>query len=161
MKKPEEFQKLPKTPDWDYELRETIKYRGLPPLKGHRYRRVAFTHIGSIWDRSDSGDLSEVVLEESDGVMMFVDGELSCSSIRGGDSCPATFDDDVTVVDLEGGCLCPGLTSFGGLLGVSEIEMEPSTNDGSVYGPFDREFAAVGDLVRAADGLSFEGRDML
>lgn len=159
--KPEHFLKVPKTPSWDKEAQETIKHRGLPPLRGHKHQRVAFTNIGSIWERDDAGALAEVVAEHRDGVVMFVDGEAVCSSFREGRSCLEAFDHDVAVVDLEGGCLSPGLTSFGGLLGLVEIELEPSTHDGDVYGPFDKEFAVVGDLVRAEDGLSFDGRHML
>ena len=149
------LQKEPKTPSWDEEAKQAVKYEGLPPLKGDRVSSVAFTNIKSVWSRDETGNLKESLGNE--GVMHFVDGALACSS----PSCPSTFSDDTKIVDLEGGSMGPGLISFGSPLGLEEIEQEPSTRDGYAYGPFDKEFTIVGDLARAADGLAFEGRSML
>lgn len=159
--KPSELQNLPKTPSWDKEAKDAVKFRGLPPLKGEPSRSVAFLNVGSVWERESSGLLSEAVALKGDSVMLFVDGDLACSSFRGESGCGKGLSEDVIVVDLEGGSMAPGLTSFGGGLGLSEIQMESSTNDGAAYGPFDREFTVLGNLDRAADGLSFEGRNML
>ena len=44
------------------------------------------------------------------------------------------FDDVDEFVDLEGGSLAPGFTSYGSSLGLEEILFEPSTNDGDPLG---------------------------
>ncbi|KAG1765832.1 hypothetical protein EV702DRAFT_1272051 [Suillus placidus] len=69
----------------------------------------------------------------------------------------------VDVVDLEGGTITPGLTTFGAPLGLVEIRLEPSTNDGRVHNPLDGDLPAVlGDTVmRAQDGLMFGGQNLL
>lgn len=95
------------------------------------------------------------------GTVLFLSGRLACSSLHGDTSCTTRSLVNVTVIDIQGGSLAPGLTTFGSPLGLSEIQMESSTNDGPAYGPFDREFAVVGNLDRAADGLSFGGRNLL
>ena len=43
-------------------------------------------------------------------------------------------DDVDEFVDLEGGSLAPGFTSYGSSLGLEEILFEPSTNDGDPLG---------------------------
>ncbi|KAG8892176.1 hypothetical protein FRB99_002905, partial [Tulasnella sp. 403] len=161
LEKPRAFQNVPKTPDWEKEAKDAIKYQGLPPLKGSESHSVVFTNIRSIWERNEFGKLTEVLAGLDDGVMYFVDGALVCTSFRADLVCPSVFPSEVAVVDLEGGSMGPGLVSFGSSLGLVEIQQEWSTNDGIVYGPFDTEFSIVGDLARGVDGLSFEGRDML
>lgn len=168
--KPEALQQPPKTPSWDKEAKEAVKYRGLPPLKGDNAAEVILYNIKSSWERQPSGRFVEVQAEPQvtkdnrtwyDSIMHFAEGELVCSSFRPGLLCLQDRLPDVPKIDLEGGSVGPGLTSFGGYLGVVEIDQEPSANDGNSYGPFDKEFAVVGDLSRAVDGLSFDGRDML
>ena len=63
------------------------------------------------------------------------------------------------IVDLDGGTITPGLMSFGAPLGLVEIRLEPSTNDGQVHNPLDGDLPAVlgGKVVRAQDGLMFDG----
>ncbi|KAG8904907.1 hypothetical protein FRC01_008548, partial [Tulasnella sp. 417] len=168
--KPEALQHPPRNPDWDKEAREVVKYRGLLPLKGNKVDEVILYNVKSAWERQPSGRFVEVQAKaqppmngrvQYDGIMHFADGDLVCSSFRPDLLCHWDSLPDVPRIDLEGGTVGPGLTSFGGYLGVVEIEQEPSTNDGDSYGPFDNEFAATADLSRAVDGLSFEGRDML
>ncbi|KAG8977393.1 hypothetical protein FRC05_001791 [Tulasnella sp. 425] len=168
--KPEALQQPPKTPNWDKEAKEAVKYRGLPPLKGDNAEEVILYNIKSAWERQSSGRFVEVQAEPQvtkdnrtwyDSIMHFAEGELVCSSFRPDLLCLQDRLPDVPKIDLEGGSVGPGLTSFGGYLGVVEIDQEPSTNDGYSYGPFDKEFEVVADLSRAVDGLSFEGRDML
>jgi imidazolonepropionase-like amidohydrolase len=69
----------------------------------------------------------------------------------------------IDIVDLEGGTVTPGLTSFGTPLGLVEIRLEPSTNDGRVYDPLDGDLPTIlGDTVmRAQDGLMFGGQNLL
>lgn len=163
--KPAHLQHAPPTPEWRTGAKDALKYKGLPPIKGRPSRKVAFTNVGSVWERTGGAEraLVEAVSEQGNGVIVFVNGVLTCKSLQGAAECARVIDGelDLHVVDLNGGCIAPGLVSFGGQLGLMEIEEEPSTNDGEVYGPFDSEFTVVGDLDRAVDGLSFEGRSML
>jgi hypothetical protein len=71
-------------------------------------------------------------------------------------------------VDLHGGSLAPGLTSYGSPLGLVEIQLEPSTNDGVVLDPLvDGNLPSIlgkdTAIVRASavDGLQFNGRNTL
>ncbi|KAG2754079.1 hypothetical protein P692DRAFT_201861945 [Suillus brevipes Sb2] len=66
-------------------------------------------------------------------------------------------------VDLEGGTIIPGLTSFCALLGLEEIRLEPSTNNGRIHNPLHGDLPAVlGDTVmRAQAGLTFGGQNLL
>ncbi|KAG8958226.1 hypothetical protein FRC03_009340 [Tulasnella sp. 419] len=156
--KPSASQIAPTIPDRTKEAEDALKYDGLPPLKPTVSRNVVFVNVNRIWTRGNGSVESRI---SKTGVAHFIDGKLVCSSFDGNLPCPPTFGADVKVIDLEGGSLAPGLTSFGGYLGVMEIEQEPSTNDGVVYSPFSPQFSVLGDVARAADGLSFEGRSML
>ncbi|KAG9004989.1 hypothetical protein FRB90_010626, partial [Tulasnella sp. 427] len=160
----------PKTPKWDKEAKKAVEYRGLPPLKGDKAEGVLLYNIKSAWIRQPDNRFTEAQAKsrflknggiEYDGVMYFADGDLVCSSFQRDLLCPRGNLHDAKRINMEGGSVGPGLTSFGGYLGVVEIDQEPSTNDGYSYGPFDKEFAVVADLSRGVDGLSFEGRDML
>ncbi|THU96122.1 hypothetical protein K435DRAFT_966103 [Dendrothele bispora CBS 962.96] len=79
------------------------------------------------------------------------------------------------IVNLFSGSLSPGFTSFGSPLGLVEIRLEPSTNDGDVWDPltdgdppgiFGTGIPSGGEsgeasLNRARDGLFFGGRNTL
>jgi hypothetical protein len=75
----------------------------------------------------------------------------------------ATATEDVKIVDLQGGELAPGLTTFGSNLGLSEIKLEPSTEDGRVFDPLTMRVPSIlgNTVVRAVDGLQFGGRNTL
>ena len=69
-------------------------------------------------------------------------------------------------IDLKGGSLAPGLTSYGSPLGLVEISLEPSTNDGVVLDPLvDGNLPSIlgkdTAIIRAVDGLQFQGRNTL
>jgi hypothetical protein len=69
-------------------------------------------------------------------------------------------------IDLEGGSLAPGLTSYGSPLGLVEMIFEPTTNDGVVLDPLvDGNLPSIlgrdTAIVRAVDGLQFNGRNTL
>jgi len=71
------------------------------------------------------------------------------------------------VLELQGGSIRPGLTTYGFPLGLVEIRLEPSTNDGNVLdllvGGNLSSILAKGErgLVRAAGGLLFGRRNTL
>jgi len=103
----------------------------------------------------------------SDKIVVVRDGVIECVS-ENATSCGGygTSEDDPIFIDLQGGSLAPGLTTFGSPIGLVEIRLEPSTNDGSVIDPLtDEKVPSIlgGDeaVVRAVDGLQFEGRNTL
>ena len=70
------------------------------------------------------------------------------------------------VVDLKGRSLAPGLTSYGSPLSLVEIRLEPSTNDVTVLDPLvDGNLPSIlgkdAAIIRAVDGLQFQGRNTL
>ncbi|KAH8924813.1 hypothetical protein BT69DRAFT_1318637 [Atractiella rhizophila] len=78
-------------------------------------------------------------------------------------------DDSLRKIDLKGGSILPPATAFGTYLGLSEIENESSTIDGVVYDPLFsntkasslKEKLTFETPVKAKDGISFGGKDML
>lgn len=68
------------------------------------------------------------------------------------------------IIDLKGGSISPGLTTFGSPLGLREIRLEPTTNDGPVLDPLTDTIPSIlGEetIIRAVDGLQFGGRNTL
>lgn len=57
--KPEGLQQTPKTPNWDKEIEETLKWDGLPPLESDGTTKesgaVIFDNVSSIWVRGPDG----------------------------------------------------------------------------------------------------------
>ncbi|KIM80183.1 hypothetical protein PILCRDRAFT_73396 [Piloderma croceum F 1598] len=164
--KPESFQVLPKTPNFDHEAATAVKYDGLPPLTSRKSRHVMFTNVSSIYTKNNSHiEVVDFEGEESKWLTVAVrDGIITC--VDKGDSCRYFLDDDVDVIDLRGGSLAPGLTTFGSPIGLVEIRLEPSTNDGKVYDPLHKDPPSLvggGEqaIIRAVDGLQFGGRNTL
>ncbi|CAE6507923.1 unnamed protein product [Rhizoctonia solani] len=163
--KPGTFQRIPATPDWGNAPEEAIKHDGLPPLQSTSEKdlmqAVVFTRVKDIWSNS-SGELQLQSLP-AESVVVVSGGRITC--IGSASRCSTSLA-HAKVVDLAHGSLSPGLISFGAPLGLEEISAERSTNDGRVPDPFSGngvpEVAGGDDLVvRAADGLSFAGRDTL
>ncbi|CAE7231904.1 unnamed protein product [Rhizoctonia solani] len=162
--KPSAFQRIPATPDWGNAPEEAIKYDGLPPLQSEFEKDLAqtvvFTRVKDIWSNS-SGEFQLQSLP-AESVVVVSGGRITCAGPTSRCSTPLAH---ARVVDLAHGSLSPGLISFGSPLGLEEISAEASTNDGRVPDPFSKgvpEIAGGDDLVvRAADGLSFAGRDTL
>lgn len=122
--------------------------------------------VKSVWHYGNKG-LIVPLFDDNDGEgrsVLFQDGLLVCVSdgITDCGSGPAVDE----VIDLKGGSLTPGLTSYGSPLGLVEISFEPSTNDGFVL-----DSLADGNppsilgkdttIIRAVDGLQFQGRNTL
>ncbi|KAF9220135.1 hypothetical protein BS17DRAFT_787951 [Gyrodon lividus] len=156
--KPPTFQSPPNTPDFDKEAADAFAYEGLPPLNARPVQRAIFTNVSSLHTRSE-GELS---VQGRPEVVVVHDGNIVCSS-------PATClgyltdDEHAETIDLKGGSIVPGLTIYGTPLGLVEIRLEPSTNDGRVFNPLSGDPPTIlGDgLIRAIDGLQFEGRNTL
>ncbi|KAI0030405.1 carbohydrate esterase family 9 protein [Vararia minispora EC-137] len=165
--KPTSFQSEPETPNFDKEVNRTLAYDGLPPLQPSKASgTVVFTNVKSIYTPAagNSIRLQEVLM--ADGVAVVRDGALQCyGEDRACKTEALMADNTVRVVDLDRGALTPGLTSFGSPLGLKEIDQEPSTSDGRVPDPLKGNVPAIlsgeDKVVRAVDGLVFEGRDAL
>ncbi|KAG9226462.1 hypothetical protein CCMSSC00406_0005871 [Pleurotus cornucopiae] len=178
--KPEELQVPPKTPDFEKEAREAVKSEGLPPLEASiiiRGKVVVLKNLSTGYIR-DGGRVKrwfppaenaqkgeqtkvwDVVVRDGSVLCHGVSG--SCAvSLRGDGFNPEDFEE----IDLEGGVILPGLTTFGSSIGLTEIAQEPTTNDGNAVDPFSATPPLLGGpletIVRAADGLQFGGRNTL
>ncbi|KAJ6607174.1 hypothetical protein B0H10DRAFT_2073018 [Mycena sp. CBHHK59/15] len=165
--KPDAFQHVPKTPDWEKEVKETIEYEGLPPLEGRTTAgAVQFVNVREVLVRDQwQGRVTQLV-GGTPGVnytVLVQGGRIRCYALAGDTSGVCAQAADTEVVDLAGGALAPGLTTFGSDLGLSEIMLEPSTTDGPVFDPLTMRVPKILDssVIRAIDGLQFGGRNTL
>jgi hypothetical protein len=170
--KPSLLQRPPKTPNFDREARETIEYDGLPPLRSRHHfvngEIIKLINVTSVWVGQDE-DGSPLFDGSVDGPrdVLIRNGVIVCVTIMG--SMCLTDADLVTniarEVDLKGGSLAPGLVTFGSPLGLEEINLEPSTNDGTVpdalTGSVPSIVGGTNAIIRAVDGLAFNGRNLL
>ncbi len=174
LEKPAKLQVLPDTPDWDKEKNATVEWEGLPPLTGHKISgRVRITGVKSLigFDNLSDKPRLETAFDISqdypNGRTVVVEhGQIICTEGPAEDcSTPSVADAQEETIDLNGGAIGPGLTTYGSPLGLVEIRLEPSTNDGSVLDPLtDGNLPALiadAGLIRAVDGLAFEGRGAL
>ncbi|KAI0643981.1 carbohydrate esterase family 9 protein [Trametes meyenii] len=171
LSKPPPLQVRPKTPNFDKEAEEALKYDGLPPLepKPSRSRTVVFTNVSAIYLREGRairefyaahGEISAARAGEA----VVQNGRIACiRTMR--NSCRYAIDDDAEYIDLEGGAISPGLVTVGSSLGLEEIRSEASTSDGTVIDPLSHVVPEIvggdGALIRASDGLQFGTRDAL
>ncbi|KAG1855024.1 hypothetical protein F4604DRAFT_1801268 [Suillus subluteus] len=147
----------PRTPNFDLEKVAAVAHEGIPPLEPRSVHSVMFVNVSGLYMRGD--DSSGVMrVSEQAGLVGVEDGRVVCVG-----HCSDFAEGDVDIVNLEGGAITPGLTSFGAPLGLVEIRLEPSTNDGSVHNPLDGDLPAIlGDtIMRAQDGLMFGGQNLL
>lgn len=178
--KPEELQVPPKTPDFEKEAREAVESEGLPPLEASiiiRGKVVVLKNLstGYIRDGDRVKRWFPLAQNAQKGGQMKVwdvvvrDGSVLCHGVSG--SCTVSLlgdgfnPEDFEEIDLEGGVILPGLTTFGSSIGLTEIAQEPTTNDGNAVDPFSATPPLLGGpletIVRAADGLQFGGRNTL
>ncbi|KIK69905.1 hypothetical protein GYMLUDRAFT_187332 [Collybiopsis luxurians FD-317 M1] len=186
LSKPVMFQVPPQTPNWDKETADTIKWEGLPPLDSSRNKerkKLRLTGVKSYWSIETGEGLQDemevkMLFEETriatdtsqNWTVLIENGKISCYELESRFSssqcqcCSGFSAENFEVLDLEGGSLSPGLTTFGSPLGLVEIRLEPTTNDGDVQDPF---VASIPDIlgpetiIRAVDGLQFGGRNTL
>ncbi|KAF7312947.1 Composite domain of metallo-dependent hydrolase [Mycena kentingensis (nom. inval.)] len=180
-KKPDSFQHVPKTPSWEKEIKQTIEWEGLPLLEppSPTAATVVFVGVSDAWIRSpDVVGIEALVPNLNDGqdnaagapsrnlTVVIHAGNVVCAGLASDGACASFFqspDANTKIIDLEGGTLFPGLTTFGSDLGLSEILLEPSTRDGVVTDPLTGSVPDIlgGRMVRAVDGLQFGGRNTL
>ena len=169
---------MPDVPNFDREARETVEYEGLPPLEPRTRRHVVFTGVKSMYAREvikrDNGEEEFIIrkkFHESDpkfyNSIFIRDGAIECT--RAGTGCiPLALSHfpEIEIIDLAGGSLAPGVTTFGGPgFGLQEIKLEPSTGDGVVFDALKTKVPAIlgGDeaIMKAKDGLLFGTRHAL
>ena len=170
VKKPKAVQLVPKTPNFDKEAADAVKYEGLPSLLPSRVRQggVVFANVSSLLlNHRDRGiyDAFEARGKSSPGIVVVSEhGGIYCAG-PGVECAWGLSVNDRPVVDLAGGSLQPGLVTVGSNIGVQEIAMESSTTDGPAYNLLAGDLPAIiggtGYLPRAVDGLMFGTRDAL
>ncbi|KAF4602114.1 hypothetical protein EYR40_005318 [Pleurotus pulmonarius] len=158
----------PEPPNWDKEMREALRWDGLPPLFPSKIStKVSFGRVKEVWTRSRRGEvevlfppsypveerLANVVVES--GKIKCIGTALACLGSR-----EASAD-----IDLHGGSISPSFMSYGSALGLEEIASEPSTGNGLLYDAFVHDIPTIlgdaGGVVRAMDALIFSTRNAL
>ncbi|KAG7441138.1 carbohydrate esterase family 9 protein [Guyanagaster necrorhizus] len=165
--KPLSHQHIPKTPDFDQDAVDAVRYDGLPPLQAKISTSdvVIFTNVTSVFMKG-SRRIEQVFSAADDrlaGIVVVKDGKVVC---RGIEPCLEVHSDsNVRRVNLMGGSIAPGLITVGSPLGLTDIDLEDSTKDGLVIDPLLSEIPnLVGGgetVIRAVDGLQFASPDML
>lgn len=165
--KPDSLQLEPKVPNWDKEAKAALKFNGLPPLHVPDDKKktgtIAFVNVNEILEKDSTTGAIRSSFEQqrsSEGVVIVHEGKILCSG-----ACTSNLQSisAENIIDLAGGSIVPGLTTYGGDIGLIEIEQEPSTNDGRIA---DLASGKVPSLledvtIQAVDGLSFGGRNTL
>lgn len=160
-----EKRNAPKTPDWEKEVAEEIKWEGLPPLTGEKETgKVIFINVAELWTRGHVPQ-SEIMTRQlgSNASVVVESGKVVCTGIVV--ACLSYFHDVHITIDLHGGSISPGLTGFGTGLGVEEIQTEPSTGNGNIVNPLAEDVPKItGDslgVLKTVDALLFGTRDAL
>lgn len=162
--KPASFQQVPRTPNFDLEAAAAIKYEGLPPLMPKKAKDlVVFANISSMFVPDGMGGIMSVANVGEGSVVALRKGVVQC--LGAASACANEFtSEDAEWINLEGGSIAPGLISYGSPLGLEEIQGERSTHDGTVFDPLTGSIPGIltgSELIKAADGLQFAGRDTL
>jgi imidazolonepropionase-like amidohydrolase len=131
-------------------------------------KTVKIEGVKSAWHYGTNGDIEPLFdanYKDNGGALFVRDGQIICVD-AGNSSCGEYKDQEINqVVDLQGGSLAPGLTTYGSPLGLVEIRLEQSTNDGDVRDPLVDDIPSIlgshNAIIRAVDGLQFEGRNTL
>lgn len=167
VQKPTAFQATPKTPNFNREAEEALKYDGLPPLLPTPSGAdiVVFTNVKSI-TVPQAGELAEVYTSSDNraGVAVVKNGSILCFGEQTDCLASGFAGAGVQTIDLHGGAISPALLSYGAPLGLQEIAQESSTGDGVVYDPLTTSLPNIigsDTAIRAVDGLQFSGRSEL
>lgn len=162
--KPASFQQVPRAPNFDLEAEAALKYEGLPPLMPKKAKDVVvFANISTMFVPDRMGGVMSVANVGEGSVVVLRKGVVRCRGAAA--ACANIFaSEDTEWIDLEGGSIAPGLISYGSPLGLEEIQGERSTHDGIVFDPLTGSIPSIlagSELIKAADGLQFAGRDTL
>ncbi|KAH9061388.1 carbohydrate esterase family 9 protein [Lactarius vividus] len=167
VEKPNSLQSVPKVPNFDSEAARAVEYEGLPPLLPNEsyIGDVLFKNVKKLFlPGADDDRIQDAFTTQGihSGVVIVLNGTVACfgpenSCFLDGSRAP------LRIIDLKGGSISPTLVSYGSSLGLSEIQGEISTGDGTVFDPLVAPVSLVAEqvLVRAVDGLQFAGRNAL
>jgi len=173
VEKPAPFQVEPRAPNWDKEAADAVKWEGLPPIALastttgealQEAKTVIFTNVSSVALRATPkvGAMA-AQFTDGEGYVVVKDGQVLCADIIA--KCGVYFSLDeskVTLVNLMGGTVSKGLTTYGSPLGMEEIQGELSTSDGIVWDTVLQASSlpkAIGNaVIRGVDGLAFGTR---
>jgi hypothetical protein len=169
LSKPNHLQSVPNTPNWDKEANATVNNNGLPPLRGQRTElgarsRIRFVGLKNVWINDQDGHVHTLYDEDdkkrADVSVVVAEGSVQfCAKDESAGACG---DSHAKVIDLHGGSIAPGLTALSSSLGLLEIAQEPSTGDGPAPDPLSGgRLPSENTIIRAVDGLAFEGRNTL
>ena len=181
--KPRAAQHVPPVPNFDREMAEALAHDGLPPLEP-RLRitgTVVFANVSSVYVRSPDGmgverlfptrEDEKATPGETKAWAIAHAGRITCVGSHGSACLSRALRlasaGNANVVDLEGGALSPGLTTYGSELGLDEIfsPKEVMAKDGIAPDGLRSSVpwlaGGTGGLIRAADGLMFGTRNAL
>ena len=164
------WQEVPQVPNWDEERQKAIEWEGLPPLGGTQlHDTVVFTNVSELWVRHPEHGIVQqfnarfTKFDPKDQVVVVNSGKVTC--VGPSDSCAGFMSSNSRRTNLRGGVISPGLTSFGSILGLQEIEQEASTGPGKPYDALTQDIPGIvgdiGGVERAADALLFRTRSAL
>jgi hypothetical protein len=164
------WQEVPEVPSWDEERQRAVEWEGLPPLGGTRARdTVVFANVSELWVRHPEHGIIQQFnagfkkFDPKDQVVVVDSGKVTC--VGPSDSCAGFMSSNSERTNLRGGVISPGLTSFGSVLGLQEIEYEASTGPGKPYDALVQDVPGIvgdiGGVERASDALLFQTRNAL
>lgn len=159
-------------PNFDDEAKAAVKYDGVPPLEPNSSPKgtVVLANLSSVYVRAADGsgiqEVASVRTQDEEPLWAVVrEGKLVCAGPRAIRCVQSALTGDAQYMDLEGGSIAPGLTSFGSPLGLLEIEGEASTKDGISPDGLSQSIPGIAGgsnaVVRATDGLQFGTRHAL
>ncbi|SRR6266702_1239795 len=171
VEKPNSLQCVPRVPNFDSEAAKAVEYEGLPPLLPNEsyIGDVLFKNVKNLFLPGADGDRIQDAFTTQgihSGMVIVLNGTVTCFGPENSCSVGELTDSHahpMRIINLKGGSISPTLVSYGSSLGLSEIQGEISTGDGTVFDPLVAPVSSAAEqvLVRAVDGLQFTGRDAL
>lgn len=145
----------------------TFESLAFPSAKPPTPNCTAFVNVGQRFFRSrDEQRISTETFSSASGTIVVADGKVLCSGEACSSAvCPSPI---IRTIDVNGGVVLPGLTSFGSNLGLTDIVSEADASDGYTLDPTSQnailqtpEYLRTWSTARAVDGLQFNGHDLL
>lgn len=107
--KPYTFQHLPKTPNFDRERNDTLRFNGLPPLTPivPQSNLVAFTNVNSVHIKNGTtvSQLVSATAATGSFTVLARDGKLTVCAGDAIESCGYSSLADIKQIDLQGGSI--------------------------------------------------------
>ncbi|KAI0312575.1 carbohydrate esterase family 9 protein [Amylostereum chailletii] len=162
--KPPRSRAPPTVPDYNKEASDALEREGRPSLEdiSSISGTMVFANVSSVWVR-DAHGVKNLLGARGNFRFITVEAGRIVSTDLDNIYKAALARSDTVVVDLQGGSIAPALVAAGTLIGLQEIQGEPTTVDGSVL---DRLVGDIPDMmettaVHAIDGLQYASRDAI